>query len=336
MARIRSIKPEFWTSEQIAECSPNARLLFIGMWNFCDDYGVHPAKVGSLKMQVFPADDFTKSDISAMVQELIKNGLIVEYSVNGESYWFVTGWDKHQRPERKTGLWPRPDGKIGEKIRRTFGEHSANDQRKDEQKEKEKEKEKEKDINKKRKKEGNEFSEKNGNEAEKKTTPQVPPAPSPSEAAYEWAVQNLDFLRQAAEKAGFQGRVKDQVIKFCGHFSDYDAFNNQPVQFFKNKFAGWLVGAKEKSGSKRANQKPPAADQVTREKVLQHIKAAHGALGGEITERDISALIQCADMSAMRERCAEIVKSKMNDSNFSQTRSGDSTIAGIMGKIGQA
>ena len=41
MARIRSIKPEFWTAEQVMECSPMARLLFIGMWNFCDDGGNH-------------------------------------------------------------------------------------------------------------------------------------------------------------------------------------------------------------------------------------------------------------------------------------------------------
>ena len=42
MARIRTIKPEFWTSEQVVDCSPTARLLFIGLWNFCDDGGVHP------------------------------------------------------------------------------------------------------------------------------------------------------------------------------------------------------------------------------------------------------------------------------------------------------
>ena len=48
MARIRSIKPQFWTSEQIADCSSNARLLFIGLWNFCDDCGVHPASPARL------------------------------------------------------------------------------------------------------------------------------------------------------------------------------------------------------------------------------------------------------------------------------------------------
>jgi hypothetical protein len=32
MARIRSIKPEFFTSISIADLSRDARLMFIGMW----------------------------------------------------------------------------------------------------------------------------------------------------------------------------------------------------------------------------------------------------------------------------------------------------------------
>ena len=91
MARIRSIKPEFWTSEQIAECSPNVRLLFIGMWNFCDDYGVHPASEMRLKMEVFPSDSFSKDDIRRMIDELLANGLLAEYEVDGNpvlvGYW---------------------------------------------------------------------------------------------------------------------------------------------------------------------------------------------------------------------------------------------------------
>ena len=56
MSRIRTVKPEFWTSEQIIACSPIARLLFIGLWNFCDDNGVHPASYIRLKAEVFPPD----------------------------------------------------------------------------------------------------------------------------------------------------------------------------------------------------------------------------------------------------------------------------------------
>mgnify|MGYP000848235222 FL=1 len=129
MARIRSIKPEFWTSEQIAECSPNARLLVIGMWSFYDDYGVHPASCARLKMEVFPADTISSADIRRMIDELTANGLLAEYEVDGARYWYVTGWDKHQKPDTKTGKYPRPDGSVGQKIRRTSAENSANGQR---------------------------------------------------------------------------------------------------------------------------------------------------------------------------------------------------------------
>ncbi len=107
MARIRTIKPDFFTSEQVAECSPNARLLFVGMWCFCDDHGVHPASTARLKMEVFPGDDFTKADVGSMVGELIQHGLVDEYEVNGDRFWIVTGW-KHQKIDKPSYKYPLP------------------------------------------------------------------------------------------------------------------------------------------------------------------------------------------------------------------------------------
>lgn len=107
MARIRTIKPEFWTSEQIVECSPIARLLFIGMWNFCDDGGNHPASTKTLKMQIFPGDDIAISQIDALVAELVAAGLLSEYLAEGRRYWNVTGW-KHQKIDRPSYKYPRP------------------------------------------------------------------------------------------------------------------------------------------------------------------------------------------------------------------------------------
>lgn len=111
MPRIRTIKPEFWTSEQVAECSPNARLLFIGLWNFCDDGGVHPANAMRAKMQVFPADAFSKTDVEAMAKELVYAGLLTEYEVDGKAYWRVTGW-KHQKIDQPTFRHPQPNGAL--------------------------------------------------------------------------------------------------------------------------------------------------------------------------------------------------------------------------------
>lgn len=129
MARIRSIKPEFWTSPQVAECSPNARLLFIGLWNFCDDYGVHPASAARLKMEVFPGDAFTKADVGSMMDELISQELVLQYEIDGAEYWCVPSWDRHQKPDTRTGRFPRPDGSVGGKVRRLSAEDSPNARR---------------------------------------------------------------------------------------------------------------------------------------------------------------------------------------------------------------
>lgn len=93
MARIRTVKPEFWTNEKLSECSLSARLLFIGSWNFADDNGNLPRSAKRLKMQVLPADSI---DCEPLICELIAHGLLTEYSVNGEKYLNIKGFKKHQ------------------------------------------------------------------------------------------------------------------------------------------------------------------------------------------------------------------------------------------------
>lgn len=112
MARIRTVKPEIWTSEQFVECSTNARLLFIGLWNFCDDGGVHPASQKRVKMEVFPNDSFTDKTILSLLKELKNQKLIFEYKAESMLYWYVTGWEKHQRIEKPTYKYPKPDPEI--------------------------------------------------------------------------------------------------------------------------------------------------------------------------------------------------------------------------------
>jgi hypothetical protein len=111
VARIRSIKPKFWTSEQVTDVSSLARLLFIGLLNFCDDAGIHPASVKRLKLEVFPSDDIVQSDIRDLVAELVKVGLLMQYEVDSEPYWRVTGWH-HQKIDQPTYKYPSPDGTI--------------------------------------------------------------------------------------------------------------------------------------------------------------------------------------------------------------------------------
>lgn len=108
MARIRTVKPEFWTNEQVMECSTTARLLFIGMWNFCDDGGNHPASAKTLKAEIFPADDISAERVQGLLDELIDNDLLLPYESAGKKYLHVTGWH-HQKIEKKNFKHPMPE-----------------------------------------------------------------------------------------------------------------------------------------------------------------------------------------------------------------------------------
>lgn len=118
MARIRTIKPEFWISEQVMECSIPARLLFIGIWSFCDDGGVHPKSVKRLKAAVFPGDDFDEGSMVSMLAELEGQGLLRTFSAEGREYIHVVKWNDHQRIDRPTYRYPQaPECKdAGHKI----------------------------------------------------------------------------------------------------------------------------------------------------------------------------------------------------------------------------
>lgn len=96
MARIRTTKPEFWTSDKVAECDPLTRLMFIGMWNFADDEGRMEDKPKQIKMRIFPGDDISAEEIAGMLQELSRNQLILLYTVENKGYIQVKGWD-HQK-----------------------------------------------------------------------------------------------------------------------------------------------------------------------------------------------------------------------------------------------
>lgn len=132
MSRIRTIKPEFFSSEQIASCSRDARLLFIGMWNFCDDAGIHPASYMRIKMEVLPADSCSVDDVKQWVDELIQNNLLREYIADKKSYWQVTGWH-HQKIDKPTYRFPKPRAELknitdnSSVIRRALDDYSTND-----------------------------------------------------------------------------------------------------------------------------------------------------------------------------------------------------------------
>ena len=119
MARIRTIKPEFWTDIKVVKLSIPARLFFIGLWNFADDNGVLIDNPEQLGLWVFPKDDL---NFNALLNELEKGGLILRYEKDGERYILIKNFNKHQKIDkpRKSTL-PLPDN-IDVEIRETVAE----------------------------------------------------------------------------------------------------------------------------------------------------------------------------------------------------------------------
>jgi hypothetical protein len=108
--RIRTIKPEFCTSESTASVSLQARLLFVLMWCFCDDAGVHPDSAMRLKMECFPADPISLDEVRGWVDELVGAGLLVRYEAEGTTWLRVVTWDRHQKIEKPTFRFPTEAG----------------------------------------------------------------------------------------------------------------------------------------------------------------------------------------------------------------------------------
>jgi len=93
MARIRTIKPTFFSSADIVELSPLARLLYIGLWCEADREGRLVWSVKALKYRYLPGDE---CDINALTNELIIQRLVQIYQVEGKEYAYIPTFYQHQ------------------------------------------------------------------------------------------------------------------------------------------------------------------------------------------------------------------------------------------------
>lgn len=120
MARIRSVKPEFWTSPQIVACCRDARLMFIGIWNFADDSGVVNYNPLQLKMQIFPGDMVDPATIDDWLVELHQSGLISFFDNNGRRYLRITGFTRHQVIKNPSVRMPQLSDPDSEQVDNPF------------------------------------------------------------------------------------------------------------------------------------------------------------------------------------------------------------------------
>lgn len=106
MARIRALKPEYWSSPGHRDLrgDPWARLLFMALWNWADDNGRGTANARELAGFAFPHDeDITSADIRRMLGGIRRAFGVVFYEVDGRPYYAIPSWERHQKIDKRSG-----------------------------------------------------------------------------------------------------------------------------------------------------------------------------------------------------------------------------------------
>jgi hypothetical protein len=115
--RIRSIKPDFWRSQDISSLEWHERFLFIGLWSYVDDNGVGLDRLSLIATDLFPDDvERDPSEIFARVsrglERLETAGRIARYTIDGRQFLAIVNWAKHQKIDRPNKpRYPLPTSK---------------------------------------------------------------------------------------------------------------------------------------------------------------------------------------------------------------------------------
>ena len=127
MARIRTIKPEFWEDEKIGKLPIPCRLFFIGCWNFADDFGVIKGNAALLKSQIFPYDENLRvSEIKKWIDALVDARMLVPIIHAEESHYFIRTFRSHQVLDKRYDKSYIGKGIVKELISKALNDNDVN------------------------------------------------------------------------------------------------------------------------------------------------------------------------------------------------------------------
>ncbi|MEV6531323.1 hypothetical protein AB0M86_17245 [Streptomyces sp. NPDC051639] len=102
MARIRTIKPEAFVSESLAEVSVEAERTFFGLLTQADDHGRHRDNAAIIAGLLWPLRaEHTSVHVEDDLHQLANAGLICRYTgCDGRLYLHIVTWSEHQKIDK--------------------------------------------------------------------------------------------------------------------------------------------------------------------------------------------------------------------------------------------
>ncbi|MDJ0465761.1 hypothetical protein [Streptomyces sp. H27-C3] len=104
MARIRTIKPEAFFSESLAEVSVEAERTFFGLFTQADDHGRHRDNAAIIAGLLWPLRaEHTSVHVEDDLHQLATAGLICRYTgCDGRRYLHIVTWSEHQKIDKRS------------------------------------------------------------------------------------------------------------------------------------------------------------------------------------------------------------------------------------------
>lgn len=127
MARIRTLKPEFFRSKSLAACSVEARMTFAGLWTEADDEGRGKAEPRLIATQIWPWDGPSDEMVDGWLTELAATGHIHLYSVDDQRYFAIRKWQDHQSASFRRGGSKLPAPPLHDSARGGVQESAGED-----------------------------------------------------------------------------------------------------------------------------------------------------------------------------------------------------------------
>ena len=137
----RILRP--WTdSEAVNMLDDAGEVFFVRLIQCADDYGRYYGSPQLLKSYLYPLKDKRVADITRLIAECVKAGLIVEYEVSGKRYLEIRNFKQRQRSSVSrfpaspdsgppTGECPSDDGHMTDTCPSDDGQMTARDERRE-------------------------------------------------------------------------------------------------------------------------------------------------------------------------------------------------------------
>lgn len=249
MARIRTVKPEFFRHEGLQDLAAangaHVMLVFAGLWGHCDRAGRFEWRPRQLKLDILP---FLEFDMGEALSALEGAGFIQRYEVDGKVFGLIPSFADHQRFSGKEASekekHPAPPVKQRGSAGEALGKHVPAQEE-----------------------EGKEVEEREG-KGERASAPRSSPVASPSKPKRElWpegAVVPEDWMAAALGERRRLGLPPVDIPVVATKFANFHAAaQNQPRSPTEWQ-AAWMRFALDEKAAKSngSGQKPSQIDQL--------------------------------------------------------------------------